>query len=247
VSSGRRDEDELPRSLAETWRAWPHDAVSIQRAYLRFQRRTRPEFFRAKPMVLRWVLLGIAIGMGSVYAATGAVRWLEKPARQSPAATHGARWEAAPRPPKFEEPQPKPRPEAVERAEPNEPPSGASVVSQSRGPTTPPSAPAASSSPSEQWQRAARGLRERDFQTAQEALAELSRASSGAERESALLVQAQLLFVQGREAEGVAMLRSLRATAKSLSVQQKAAELLARHVDLPSRRSFDAAEGTKQP
>jgi hypothetical protein len=248
VSSDRLDDDELPRALVDAWRAEAREPKGVERAYLRFQRRARPELFRATPPVLRWVLLGIAIGMSSVYAATGAVTWLRSPARQSAAAMHDARRARPPRPRSVEAPQPEPPSEPAEPPESSEPPNERTgVVPPVRGAATIPSAPAASSGASEQWQRAARSLRERDFQTAQDALAELLRTSSGGERESALLVQAQLLFVQGREAEAIAILQSLRVTAKLPSVQQKAAELLVRKSGLPSQRSFDPAEGTKKP
>jgi len=248
VSSGRPDDGELPRALVDAWRAERREPMGLDRAYLRFQSRARPELFRAKAPVLRWVLLGVAIGMGSVYAATGAVTWLERSSRHNAAAMHDARTERPRRPHNVGTVQPEPPSEPAEPPASKEPvgePTG--VVPPARGSATVPGAPAVSSGVSEQWQRAARSLRERDFQTAQDALAELSRTSSGAERESASLVQAQLLFVQGREAEAIAILQSLRAAAKLPSVQQKAAELLARKSGLPSQRSFDPAEGTKKP
>ncbi len=91
-------------------------------------------------------------------------------------------------------------------------------------------------------------LRERDFETANAALEELAQRGSSAERESAQIVQAQLLLSQGRESDAATLLRTLQASAHSASVRQKSTELLARINDShPSQRSFAPAEGTNDP
>lgn len=236
MSSRHLDDPPLPRALRETWADQAADSREVQRAYLRFLRRGRPARPRAPALqIARWVLVGAVIGMGTVYAATGPLRLFgrseEVVARyvQKPVATTSDQ----------RSPLLAPSPPAAESAAiVPQPPLPSSAVA--------PVTPAASTS--EQWQRAARGLRERDFETANTALEELSRRGSNAERESAQLVQAQLLLSQGRESDAAKLLRSLRDSAHSPIVRQKSAELLARVNDSrPSQRSFEPVEGTNDP
>jgi len=108
-----------------------------------------------------------------------------------------------------------------------------------RSPTPVPSA--------EQWKRAAQGLRDGDFQRADAALKELRRSGTDADRESALLVQAQVLLAQGREAEAQSLLKSLEGSARAPSVRRKSVELLARLRDRPAARSDKARVVTEAP
>jgi hypothetical protein len=110
----------------------------------------------------------------------------------------------------------------------------------------PPRGPAPVAS-AEQWKRAARGLRDGDFQSANAALKELTRRGTEADRESAQLVQAQVLLAQGREAEAGSLLKSLEASAQAPSVRRKSSELLARLRDRPSPRSAKPRSGTDVP
>jgi hypothetical protein len=96
----------------------------------------------------------------------------------------------------------------------------------------------------EQWKRAAQGLRDGDYQRADAALKELRRRGTEADRESALLVQAQVLLAQGREAEARSLLKSLE-SARAPSVRRKSVELLARLRDRPAARS-DKARGVHE-
>ncbi len=237
MSSRHPDDERLSRALVEAWHDQTADTGQVQRAYLRFLRNRRPARLRAALQVFRWILVGAALGMGTVYAATGPLRLLgrsqqvvvmrvPKPVASTPAQR-----------------APLPLAGAVETP-------ATSVVPQPPPPSVSgsPASPTAVASTSEQWQRAARGLRERDFETASGALEELARRGTSAERESAQLVQAQLLLSQGRAREAESLLRTLRATADSASVRHKSAELLARiNESRPSQRSFAPAEGTNDP
>jgi thioredoxin-like negative regulator of GroEL len=121
------------------------------------------------------------------------------------------------------------------------PPAPAASVREKSGrsPTPVPSA--------EQWKRAAQGLRDGDYQSADAALKELTRKGTEADRESALLVQAQVLLAQGREAEAQRLLKSLEGSARAPSVRRKSAELLSRLRDRTSSRSGKARVVTEAP
>jgi hypothetical protein len=222
-----------PRALVEAWRARSLDERRVERAYFRFARKARAEVPRVRPGVARWVVLGVAIGIGSVYAAPKALDLLES---MNPV---GRR--AAVQPPSVVVAPPVAAPSS-RIAPPAETPSATPKVLTPEQP--PPAVPAEPAASDERWTRAARGLRERDFDTASAALEDLARRGSRVERESALLVQAQLFLVQSRQPEALSLLRTLAATAESSSVRQKAAELLARANTNPSARSFEPAAGT---
>lgn len=233
MSSRLPDDEALPRVWVDTWRGEQTDPARVRGAYRRFLRESGPRAGRA-PWLLatRWVLVGIALGMGSVYAASGPLHLLgNEPARVEPARphaappTHGARREPTN---VFAPPLEPAQPELRDNAVPS------------------PAAPAPAAS--EQWQRAARGLRDKDFTTAQAALEDLARHGSSTERESARLVQAQLLVSQGRTEEAAGMLRDLQRSAQSSAVRTKASQLLSRlNENRPSQRSFAPLEGTNSP
>jgi len=239
MSSRHPDGPPLPLALLEAWQDQAADSRQVQRAYLRFLRRRRPVRARAPGLqIARWILVGALIGIGTVYAATGPLRRF---GRSEEVVVRRAS------PPVAASPSPR---TALPLASPRESAS-APVVPQPPLPSAVNGAvaPAAlAASTNAQWQRAARGLRERDFETANTALEELARQGSNTERESAQLVQAQLLLSQGREDEAANLLRSLRTSARSATVRQKSAELLARvNESRPSQRSFAPAEGTNDP
>lgn len=224
MSFPRPDDDErLPASWGEAWRADEASQSEVLGAYLRFSRRRRAAAPAAFVQIARWVLVGVSIGAGSVYAATAVPRLLQGAPAVAPALS------AAPAPPAsppekrgvvHEVAAPSmPEPPVVERAQPA-PPTGSAVVS-------------------ERWQRAARGLRGEDFESAHAALDELAHDGDRAQRESARLVQAQLFISQGQAERARTLLEELRSSARSVLVQQKAAKLL-QQIDAapPSTRSF---------
>lgn len=233
--SSRLPEDEpLPRVWVDAWRGYEVEPARVRRAYHRFLSERRPGRARATVLqIARWVLVGAVIGVGSVYAASGSLRLLEGASSKEPA--------AAPAPALVG---------SVQRSTSTSPwaaPIGGPAQPEPHVRPVPP-LPAPVTSTDEQWQRAARGLREKDFVTAQAALDDLSRRGSSSERESARLVQAQLLISRGRNEDAASTLRELRSFAQSPAVRQKASELLARISETPpSQRSFAPVEGTNEP
>jgi hypothetical protein len=186
------------------------------------------------------MLAGMLLGMGGVYAATGrpfkglwfsSTMLAERPDLPPGRALRRNAASAAPE-------------ASGEPAAPPSAPPGSAVERAAAAPSRGLPAPA----PSENWQRAARGLRERDFDTVGAALAELEARGGPAEREAAQLVRAQLLLSQGREDEARSLLGGLQNGARSPNVRQKASELFARiNQSGVSQRSFDAPEATKLP
>ena len=226
----------------------PIDPARIDRAYARFLRQgaSAPARWRG-PRLVRYAALAVVTAVGSVYAAT-LIRPLAAP--QLPEARPPA--EAPTSPPRAMSP---PRlamelgEAASEEADPSSeaetPPAAASPVPKTvreqpvRSPAPVPSA--------EQWRRAAQGLRDGDYQSADAALKELTRRGTEADRESALLVQAQVLLAQGRDAEAQKLLRSLAASARAPSVRSKSVELLSRIRDRPAARPSKARVVTEPP
>lgn len=228
----------------------------MQNAYLRFlQRRAALGVRGPAPRIARWAALAVAVGVSSVYAATlirpsgshvsdpatspvvaPALPRAAKPAAKPLARQHA---DAAPTPDADAAPTSDAAPTPDAMPTPDAAPTGNVHEQPSRSVAAVPSA--------DQWKRAARGLRDGDFQSANAALKELTRRGTEADRESALLVQAQLLMAQGRETEAVSLLKSLQGSAHAPSVQRKSAELLARLRDRPSPRSAESRSGTDHP
>jgi hypothetical protein len=193
--------------------------------------------------VVRHAALAVLMAAGTVYAATliqplrgGLPPTEARPPAEAPTSPPRA---VAPRRAATEQEalqQEPPVPEAfVPPAAPRVPVRGQAVQS----PTAVPSA--------EQWKRAAQGLRDGDFERADAALKELRRRGTEAERESALLVQAQVLLAQGRDREAQSLLKSLEVSARAPSVRRKSVELLARFRDRPAARSDRARVVTEAP
>jgi hypothetical protein len=245
------DFDAPPRALVEALREEPIDAVRMQNAYLRFlQKRTAaPAWWRARG-VARWAAFAVVVGVSSVYAATQ-IRPFVSPQPDESAAPVVVPTSAA-RPGK-------PRPPSQKATSPESAADAGSIVDETEeaGRETDASAtgalheqPAHSPAPmpsADQWKRAARGLRDGDFQSANAALKELTRRGTEADRESAQLVQAQVLLAQGKEAEASSLLKSLQASAHAPSVRRKSTELLARLRDRPAPRSAKSRSGTELP
>jgi len=100
----------------------------------------------------------------------------------------------------------------------------------------------------ESWQRAARGLRESDFEAANDALLKLSRQGSQAERDIAKLVRAQVLLRQERAAEARVLLLELVRSTASATAREKSAKLLEQLPPVASaHRSFQIDPGTDSP
>lgn len=241
-----RDQDAPPRALVEALRHEPIEPARVERAYARFlrERAAAPTAWRG-PRVVRHAVLAVLMAGGTVYAATQVqpLTGLLQPTEARPPA------EAPGSPPRTVSPARAAMALEDEVSQEGEPPREADMAAAAptvsirekpvRSPTPVPSA--------EQWKRAAQGLRDGDYRSADAALKELTRSGTEADRESALLVQAQVLLAQGREAEAQSLLKSLEGSARAPSVRRKSAELLSRLRDRPAARSGKARVVTEPP
>jgi len=248
------DRDAPPRALVEALREEPIDAVRMQKAYLRFlqSRAASSPWWRARGLA-RWAAIAVVVGVSSAYAATlirpfsgsPQVQEVSAPAltpsnaRRAPKQRAHLPRETAPEAVAAPEAAPSSPQEAEAGGETDVSSSSAARAQAARSPAPIPSA--------EQWKRAARGLRDGDYQSANAALRELTRRGTDADRESAQLVQAQLLLAQGRDAEAGTLLKSLEASARAPSVRRKSAELLARLRDRPAQRSAKSPARAERP
>lgn len=233
MSSPLPDEDGLPPSWGEAWRSDEPSPSEVRSAYLRFSSRRHTGAAASFLQIGRWVLVGVFIGVGSVYAAAAVPRLFER-----------ATLPVAPAPASAQPPTIPPREarDAVPEA------AAPSVVQPPAPPRSEQARPTASAVAHERWQRVARGMRGEDYESAQVALEELATDGDHAQRESARLVQAQLLISQGRRDLAMPLLEELRASARAASVKQKADKLLLQIDEAPpAKRSFEPAPGANEP
>ena len=235
------DSESVPvtAALSRAWRRGEPDDAVVDRAYQRFlQRRPR----RAGTPVLRhlsWVALGTLLSIGSLYAATTKPwRLLDTPNDVTSLQKPSARV---------------PQPQQVDRGAPRSvtplPAAPSSSVTAGPGSSVPAlRIPSKEEAVRESWQRAAQGLRERDFTAADDALRRLSEQGTTLDREAALLARAQLRLSQGQVAAALELSTRLAASAESESIRQRAVEIArqARQRNA-SERSFDPAPVTKPP
>lgn len=224
----------------------PIEPARIERAYARFlrQRAAAPARRWAGVRLVRFATIALVMAVGTVYAATlihplvGGQPSEPLPPADAPQAPPPS---PAPRATVQEAPQ-----QEVAASPEEEPPAAAPAAPTAsvRAPVVRSPGPVASA---EQWKRAAEGLRDGDYRRADAALKELRRSGTEADRESALLVQAQVLLAQGREAEARSLLKSLEASARAPSVRRKAVELLTRLRERPAARSEKARGVTEAP
>jgi hypothetical protein len=238
-----RDHDAPPRALVEALRHEPIETARIESAYARFlrQRAAAPSRWRG-PRVVRHAALAAVMAVGTVYAATQMqplTSGLQPTEARAPT-------EASSSPPRVVSPPRAAIPRAAIALDEQPSQNGEPTPEADPSPAAPPAAarekPVRSPAPvpsAEHWKRAAQGLRDGDYQSADAALKELRRSGTEADRESALLVQAQVLLAQGREAEARSLLKSLE-SARAPSVRRKSAELLSRLRDRPAARSSKA-------
>lgn len=234
MSSPPPDSSPVSPLLADLWRRSRSDEAELARSFARFQRRAAPRSQARLGDVAAWMAAGMLVGMGTLYAATAAhERWHEPKATAHAAPSR--------RPTTAPPPQP-----AGMRSPPSQPPAAASAQ------TTPvPSGSASALSEliaPESWQRAARGLRESDFDVANDALLKLSRQGSPAERDIAKLVRAQVLMRQQRLEEARVILLELTQSTASATAREKSQRML-EHLSAvaSSHRSFELDAGTDSP
>jgi hypothetical protein len=233
MSSHPAEGPPIPKTLADAWKQRAADEGAVTRAYARFLgRRTPPK--PALSSALGWLVAGMLIGVGTLHAANRVASWQSRSTSSPP--TEGGRRVTPPAPRVGAPPS-----SSLEA------PSGVlpadSAASPSARPRSVPKAPAA-----ESWQRVARGMRESDLETADDALLKLSHQGSQAEREVAKLVRAQVLMRQGKTPEARILLDELGKGAASTATRDKAARLLDQlEAALPSQRSFELEPPTKAP
>lgn len=240
----------LPAAVLETWREDVPLPSELRRAYTKFAWRRREQ---RPPRVGRWALALVISGAGFAFAAVGAQRvravLLPEPPAEAPAhsaAPSGKTAQRATRTATSRLP-PEPAPAAPSAGAPLSP---IALDELPLEPVREHNAPARAT-PSERespWQRAAKGLRERDLSATEAALSELEARSSPADRETARLIRAQLLLTLGRTTEARWLLEALAAEASSPSVRSKATSLLANSTSRSTpERSERASEATEKP
>jgi hypothetical protein len=240
MSSNHPEQPLISPDLVRAWRADAEHDPDQQKAYLRFLQK-RPLRARVHlPQVAGWLFAGMLLGMGSLYAATSVPWRLLLTSANTTEARH------------TERPAPPARNAAASTASPPSSPPPLPSTEQPPARAAATSAehvePAPSSATPESWQRAARALRERDFETANDALARLSQQGSQAEREAASLVRAQFLLNEQRSEEAQALLLELSRTSGSAQIRDKANKLLGTIQKSPaSHRSFESGVGTNHP
>lgn len=266
MSSPTIDEPVISPSLAQAFRDGCENTAQARMAYARFvRRRSSPR--RSALVVGGCALLGMLVSIGSLYAANGApLRWLgvagaasePERARPRPKRLAAAAVQASPvfpvasaptsRAPTIALVAPTQTAEAAPAATMTG--RGAPVASASREAAVTASASEATRlrSASEQWQRAAEGLRDGNFESADAALGAVIARSSGTEREAAQLARGQLLLSNGRRAEALTLLQFLQHSAELSSVRRKAGELVLRaQRNAAEDRSRARGAGANQP
>jgi hypothetical protein len=225
--------------LTSLWRRSQPTQTELARAHSRFQRRNAAERRPGARHVIVWMGAGMLVGMGSLYAAeTVHNRWQRAEPPFQSAVSHLPVSVPSLRTPAPGSTSSEPAPST--RAAP--PAAGGSSAA-----VTEVAAPTEATSP-ESWQRAARGLRESDFEAANDALLKLSRQGSQAERDIAKLVRAQVLLRQERAAEARVLLLELVSSTASATAREKSAKLLEQLPPAPSsHRSFEIDPGTDSP
>jgi hypothetical protein len=238
MSSADPEAVRLSSASRHAWRRGePSDAV-VERAYGRFlQKQQRHRGVSLLPPAA-WIALGTLLSIGSLYAATAGPWRLAGKSGGEEASRHRG------------PPHPSARPLGFDAAR-VPPPLASSSGSIAAAPVVPSAAaarPPGAPSPRETWQRAARGLRERDFAAADDALRRLSAQGSRSEREAALLARAQLLLSQGQVAAALELSTGLATSAESGSTRHRAAAIASQaRESTPSKRSFEPAPATNLP
>lgn len=210
----------LREDVVTAFRADEPDASTLQRAYVRFswtRRRSTPPL-----RLLRWVALGILVGLGGASAATLLPHRLVSGEHPVPVVSVRARAQRH-------------APLRAERAvapSPSAPDAHSTARSIASAPlSAPPAAPqpAVAKEPESsngEWARVAQALRASDFEGARAALSRLKRSANTREREAAELAEAQLLVKAGDRTSPRSTLVRLSRDALSPLVRAQANALL---------------------
>lgn len=230
-----RSDSELIRvrsSVVLAHRANDAAPADIQRAYLRFSwaRRKAP----GRLLLVRWLLAGVAIGVGVASAASLAPRLGTRSAAPIESAKFvdeivkqakvrvAARGGVAGEEPSFADAIPAPS---------AQPPAASPAASAGYTPRVAVQRAAASPSralttSASDWERAAAALRSGDISAAEAALANLEKSDNVLDRQAAELAQAQLLVRRGRAAEAASTLQRLVREGGSAVIRSQAASTL---------------------
>lgn len=242
-----RDQPDLPGLSAAAVRVLRDDQPSdgeLSAAYQRFLR--KPKRHSPGLLVSRWVIAGLAMGLGVAFGAEAVVQRLypSAPTERSapptaPSAARNAAALRAPQPSRLDAPESSAAPLASPselkppRALGSSSPKAATLGSDERPPAD-----------SAVWAKAAQGLRNNDFAETQSALATLEHAGSATDREAARLIRAQLMLHQGDANGARALLQELANNAQSAQVRAKARSLLGQSSAKPNSALNVAPSGT---
>jgi hypothetical protein len=223
--------DGVPESVVNAWREDLASSAELRRAYTKFIWRRRE---RARPWRFgRWALAALVFSGGLAFAAVG-VRYVRSARVASDSLTSALTTDrsavAEHSSQRVRRRVAAPEASTSAAAEASQPPAQSPTMEAAvpRASTAPVrAAPSASAgSGSSAWQRAAKGLRERDVAATEAALHELETSGSAADGEAARLIRSQLLLAVGRVTEAEQQLEKLAAEARSPAVKRKAALLL---------------------
>lgn len=241
MDSALPEKSSLPRPLVDAWQADVPSTAELRRGYARFMHKGSK---RAVPVLARWIITGLVLGVGLAQAATLVPQhWL------------GSHQQVAPAPKPAVAPVEQPRRgeqatfAAPSEPDPAEPVEHARTASPAVSAGLPSATQAQRAMVQEQWQRAAAAMRAKDVSSAQSALLDVELHTTGAERDAARIARAQLLASSGRRAEALSLAAELAEAATSNAVREKARELssqLAR--EKTSRdRSVEPGAAVNQP
>ena len=221
------------RSVLAAHRAAETTPAEIQRAYLRFswaRRKAAPRFG-----VARWLLAGVAVGVGVASAASQVqtpklraadVSEVARLAASVAKRSAGARAHSASPNPIVEDELPRVASAPDKSANAPLPPPPAMSAPSKVTPRAVSVPSAASASNASDWQRAAAALRKGDVSAAQSALGNLQKSDSLPDRQAAELAAAQLLASRGQNAEAVGTLQRLARDGASPAIRSQAASAL---------------------
>jgi len=207
----------------------PHELAA---AYQRFER--RPQRRAPALVVSRWLIAGLAMGLGIAFGAEAVEQRVHPPvtavtpSARTPSGVANPARNRVPAPPPASAPIIEPPPAVVEEKRPLTP----------RFPAVKQSEPLPADSAV--WAKAAQGLRNNDVAQTESALATLEQAGTLADREAARLIRAQLLLHQGDTSGARALLQDLASNAQSSLVRAKARRLLTQN-STPSNSPLNVA------
>ena len=213
-------------------------------AYQRFAR--KPQRRARALLVSRWLIAGLAMGLGIAFGAEAVVQQLQ-PAPSVQLSPVGAPPGAIAKNVPLSARLPSPKDALAASAEPPpasselRPPRAAGAGNWRAASVSAEERPAADSAV---WAKAAQGLRNNDIVETEAALATLEHVGSTSDREAARLIRAQLMLHQGDSNGARALLQDLAGNAQSAQVRAKAQSLLSQSATKSNSALNNAPSGT---